>query len=152
MNIKEITHLNSFGVGVELTTVKIHGENVFDCTGRQIINAWDEKHKCWRTSKGMGIPSDGRGFYAMRSRKTPHFYYSANPVHIKERQKRAEAELAKRKLVEIADAKNLELFREDLEELLKRYGASIDAEQLSGDDQGAEVGLSISVGNSCLSI
>ena len=152
MNIDNIICLNKFGIGAELTTVKIQENRVSDCKNKCIIDSWDEAKECWRTASGMRIPSDGRGFYAMHSRETPNFYYSANPEHIKERNKRVEESKKKRMLADEADKRNLELLREDLEELLRRYGASISAEQLSGDDQGVEVGLSISIGKNYISI
>jgi hypothetical protein len=153
MNTDKITHLKDFKIGAELTTVKINEKGeAFDCKNKLVIAAWCGYRHCWLTASGKAIPKDGKGFYAMQALDTPHFYYSANPEHIEARNERANAERKKRILADEADNRNLELFREDLEELLHRYGASIDAEQLSGDDQGVEVGLSITVGGSSLSI
>lgn len=43
------------------------------------------------------IPKDGKGYYAMHSRETPHFYYSANPKHLAAARKERNKSLAKEK-------------------------------------------------------
>lgn len=98
------------------------------------------------------FPSDGGCYYAMHKRYgKPHYYISANPDHVAAARK--QAAVARRRhdrenrKAEVA----LQKFKGELVDLLERHGATIHAEQLSGDDQGVEVGVYYSIGARCVS-
>lgn len=81
-------NLENVKTGDEITTISPrNGKTVYQ--GLRIVGEWSENHKAFRLfakrdNKLIGIlPPDGKGYYAMHPRKTPHFYYSANPAHIK---------------------------------------------------------------------
>jgi hypothetical protein len=147
MNEKDLDlNLDGFKVGAQLAVVKIKG-GILEYCGLRKIYLWDKLMGFWRTEGNMKIPVDGKGYYAMSPNKNkPHFYYSANPEHIlaaKDSATKAKAIRIKKDAVELA---RFNEFEGKLNALLKEYGAEIGAEQLSGDDQGVEVGWYISLG------
>lgn len=81
-------NLENIKIGDEITTIRNeNGKTLYQ--GLWIVSEWSEKHGGFRliakrNDKLVGIlPKDGKGYYAMHSREKPHFYYSANPAHIK---------------------------------------------------------------------
>lgn len=81
-------NLENVKTGDEITTIRQeNGKTVYH--GLWTVGEWSENHKAFRlfasrNNKITGIlPPDGKGYHAMHPRKTPHFYYSANPAHIK---------------------------------------------------------------------
>lgn len=60
------------------------------------IKEWSEGHNGFVLVSQLGkthgiLPKDGKGYYAMHhSREKPHFYYSANPKHLKAAKKKHE--------------------------------------------------------------
>jgi len=92
-------HLEKFKVGAQITVVYVDKNSNRDGSkygGVKTITGWNEKRGMWEVSRQASdaifgglktvidyIPTDGKGYYAMCSRETPHFFYSANPAHIK---------------------------------------------------------------------
>jgi hypothetical protein len=81
-------NLDNLKAGDEVVVIKPNGS----ISGSIRVLEWSESHQGFRMNgkdgKTIGIlPKDGKGFYAMHSRETPHFYYSANPIHIKKAKK-----------------------------------------------------------------
>ena len=112
------------------------------------IDRWDEKSKCWLSEGRAVIPPDGAGYYAMTSCKGgPHFYYSANPDHIREAEKQFEEARKEREAKKEYDQARLQEFKEKLDDLVKQFGVAIYPEQIAGDDCGVEIDLCISINN-----
>lgn len=147
----EELHLDNIQTGTEIVTIKPkNGEIQWGAI--KVVGDYSELHKKWRLrfpgeNKDSGLlPNDGKGYYAMHSRDVPHFYYSANPEHIRAAKESHEKARIKREREEQKTKEKLGEFEQKLADLLKEYGASIYAEQLSGDDQGVEIGICISIG------
>ena len=137
-------HLEKFTVGATLAILKKTGGGNFSPTGITKVEAWDERFGVWRAPLRSAIPADGRGFFAMHDRTgSPHFYYSANPAHVKEARLNISKEKERRRVAEEINESNLLRFNVKLKELLDEYGATIEPVQLSGDDHGVELGLDI---------
>lgn len=121
--------------------------------GLYIVGEYSVNHGKYRYNRigedrNIGLlPLDGCGYYAMQSRDKPHFYFSANPEHVQATQsKMIEAESkAKEKLQ--SDKVKLDELQKKIKGLLKEYNASLDAVQTSGDDQGVEIELQLSIGS-----
>lgn len=145
MNLQDIDNKPElFEIGAELTTVKIENEETV-CSGRQVIASWDDRFDFWRDTKGGAIRPNGEGYYFMSKKEKIDFLYSANPEHIELRNKAAAKAKQERETKEKEKAEKLAEFNSKLNNLLKEYGASIDPMQLSGDDQGVELGIEISL-------
>lgn len=143
-------NLEGFKVGAQLATVKIKKDGSLEYSSMPVIDSWDERHKLWRTKRGFSISVDGKGYYFMsknRKRGIADFYLSANSVHVKAAKAQAVERKKARNQKEKLDNTRFNEFEQKLDSLLAEYGAEIGAEQLSGDDQGVEVGWYISMGN-----
>jgi hypothetical protein len=154
----EELHLDNIQTGMEITTITLrHGKIEYGAI--KVVGDYSEQHKKWRLrfpneSRGVGLlPNDGAGYMFMQKRDTPpSFYYSANLKHIKAA-KKAQERIRKRVEKEERETKGrLAEFKQKLDNLLNEYDASIYAEQLSGDDQGVEVGMCISINNQSLRV
>lgn len=81
------THSDKFAIGVELTVIHVNDRK--NPQGLYTIIDYDHKHDMWKIRSKINqdnvclIRKDGAGYYAMHSRESPHYYYSANPIHIK---------------------------------------------------------------------
>lgn len=80
-------NLENLKIGDKITTVSPDGK-VYASVG--VITKWDDRIKRWRYArpnnlkKTVGtLPPLGHGMYFMSKSKTPDFYYSANPEHVK---------------------------------------------------------------------
>lgn len=111
------------------------------------FNALHNKFQLLRHGKIVGlIPSDGLGYYAMHKQTgTPHFYYSKNPAHIALVKKSMKDADKLKKLKEQENRKLLKSLLLEIKELVAERGASIYACQTSGDDQGVQVGMFLSI-------
>jgi hypothetical protein len=153
----EELHLDNIQTGTEIVTITPNGKG-FKYGMIKVVGDYSENHKKWRLrfpneTRGSGLlPNDGKGYYAMHSREVPHFYYSANPKHIQAAKKEHERARIKREREEQETKEKLAEFKQKLDNLLTEYGASIYAEQLSGDDQGVEVGMVISIKSQSLQV
>lgn len=105
-------NLENVKIGDEITIITPENGG-FKYNGILTVSEWSEAHKAYRlksktNEKYSGIlPADGKGYYAMHSKKTPHFYYSANPEHIAATKKAIQKERAKReKREKLLAAKN----------------------------------------------
>lgn len=81
-------NLENVKIGDEITTIRQeNGKTVFQ--GLWIVGEWNENHKAFRLYAKQNnkvtsiLPPDGKGYYAMHPKTIPHFFYSANPAHIK---------------------------------------------------------------------
>lgn len=110
-----------------------------------IVTEWDERFKRWRYRKigsdrsHGAFPVDGGCRDFMSKSEVPDYYMSANPAHIKAAKASARKISARKAEEQAANEARFKEFKKKLDALLKEYGASIYAEQTSGDDQGVEV-------------
>ena len=78
-------------------------------------------------------------------------YYSNDPSHLKEGERliklRTERANKAKALKDKQDKSNLDKMNKEIQGVLAKYGGSIDAEQLNGDDQGVEIAVVYSVGD-----
>lgn len=121
------------------------------------VGEYSEPHKAFRLCSFNGkpreiLPNDGKGYYAMHPKTVPHYYYSANPLHIKNAKIQIENARIKREQIEKENKEKLEEFRGKLETLLKEYDATIYPVQTNGDDQGVEIELEISINNAAFQV
>jgi hypothetical protein len=150
----EELYLNSIQSGMEIVTITPTDDG-FKYGTIKIVGDYSETHKQWRLRcplkrRDYGLlPPDGAGYmFIHRNHDTlPSFYYSANPKHIEaakiaHEHIRIEQEIEKQKTKE-----QLIELKHKIYELLKEYGADIYPVQLSGDDQGVEVEVCISIKN-----
>jgi hypothetical protein len=149
--------LENIQKGTEVTYVLPTDKGV-KYSGVFVVREFSTLHNKWRYGRSgacrdMGlIPADGKGYYAMHSRATPHFYFSANPKHVaaaKEAQQKAQK---LRDDQEKKDKRNLKELQSKLDALLSEYGATISPVQLAGDDQGVELGIRIRINSQCLEV
>ena len=150
----EELHLDNIQTGMEITTIApSHGKIKY---GRiRVVGDYSEQHKRWRLCPPDGglLPNDGAGYMFMRKRDTPpSFYYSANPKHIKAAKAAREKARKKVEKEERETKGRLEEFKQKLDNLLNEYDASIDAEQLTGDDRGVEFEIYIRIKNQLLQV
>jgi len=82
-------NLQNIKPGDEIVTIRLK-DDVLTYSAIYVVTEWDERFKRWRynhsnpSSKYHGaFPPTGEGYDFMSKRKTPDFYYSANPKHIK---------------------------------------------------------------------
>ena len=156
MNNKPLDlNLDNLKAGDEITSVKVEKDGSLSYGAVRIILELSGCGDRWRYTNRINLnkvagsfPLNGVGYYAMSKRITPHFFYSANPKHIEESKKNRARVIAAAELRKAEQLKNLESFEKELDALLKKYGADIYATQLSGDDQGVELDICISVGDS----
>lgn len=85
----EDLNLENLKVGDEIVTIRPSKEGL-KYGAVKVLTVWEDGHKKWRyahpsnLSKNVGwFPLTGHGYDFMSKRKTPDFYYSANPEHIK---------------------------------------------------------------------
>lgn len=96
------------------------------------------------------LPTDGIGYMFMSARKSPDFYYSANPEHIKQAEKAIyKAQQKQLRKEQLTQAKLIEL-KDKINALLSEYNATLDATQTAGDDQGVEFELSLCIGRQAI--
>lgn len=156
MTTKEL-HLDNIQSGMEIVTI-IPQSNGFKYGTIKVVGDYSDNHEKWgvrfpnETRDSGLLPNDGEGYYAMHSREVPHFFYSANPKHIKAAKKAHEQARKEVEREEHKTKEKLAKFKQKLYDLLGEYGANIYAEQLSGDNQGVEVGAFISIKNQSLSV
>lgn len=116
------------------------------------VGDYSELHGKYRyesvdTGKHLGlIPNDGMGYYAMHPKDKPHFFFSANPLHITQAYKAIEAAEKKEQDKAEKDKKALKELQEKINALLSEYGASLDV-SLNGDTHGVEAELYLSIGH-----
>jgi hypothetical protein len=113
----------------------------------------------WRyTKEGSSIscghvPMDGGRRDFMSKNAVPDYWISANPEHVKASLRIKAANLkAAEKAAKIQSADETRRMKEFLKEfalLRKKYEAEIFATQVSGDDQGVEIEMEISIGSRC---
>lgn len=139
--------LDKITEGVLICTIKPDGS-----TGSLFkVGAFSELHGKYRlvsvsTGKHIGlIPTDGVGYYAMHSRDTPHFFYSANPEHIEKARQAIKVADKKAQDKVQADKAKLQELQKKINALLDEYGASLDV-SLEGDTHGVEAELYLSIG------
>jgi len=86
----------------------------------------------------------------MSKNPLPDYWVTANPIHVKtsarmaERNRKASERAAKIQAKD--EQKKMNNFRREFYALCEKYGAEISAVQTSGDDQGVDVAIEISVG------
>lgn len=151
-------HLDNIQSGMEIVTITPQG-NGFKYGMIKVVGDYSEPHKKWRLRFPDGwrdwglLPNDGAGYqWGSKIGTPPSFYYSANPKHIEEAKKAHERARIKREKEEQEAKERLAEFKQKLDDLLVEYGANIYAEQLSGDDQGVEIGLRLSIKNQSLQV
>ena len=138
--------LENIKTGDEICTIMKDGKSGSIYTVGEFSDL-HKKYRLMRGSKSVGLlPPDGLGYFAMHKREAvPHFYYSKNPAHIAQvKQDIANAEKLK-KTKEDQNRKLLKELSSEIDALLSKYGASLYACQTSGDDQGVEVGMFLSI-------
>lgn len=123
-----------------------------------IIGEYSDTHGKYRlirptSGKHCGLlPTDGVGYAFMSASKSPDFYYSANPEHIKQAEeaiyKARQQELYKQQQTQA----KLQELKGKINALLSEYNASLDAVQTEGDSHGVEFELSLSIGNQAIEI
>lgn len=89
------------------------------------ILGWSAERNKWQASGMLYIPLDGKGYYAMHSKETPHFYFSANPVHIKaakKEQSRLDAKIQKQEKLLRAKKELLAPILSDYQDSEESYG------------------------------
>lgn len=142
-------HLESIKPGDAITYVRVKNGKE-QCSGLAYVGEWLEILKRWRLVNHEGkpcgtFPPDGGGRDFMSKNPNPDFWVSANPLHLAKRDlasKRAARRRAKR---EAELSSKTAAFHAELNTLLLKYGAEISPVQLSGDDQGVELGLEYSI-------
>jgi hypothetical protein len=93
-------HLENIKPGDTVTTVRKEGGRL-KIQGLWTVGERSDKHNGFRLNSERGslvgvLPADGGGYYAMHSRKNgPHFWYSANPEHIRAARKQRKASEAR---------------------------------------------------------
>lgn len=137
-------NLDSIKPGDEITFVRIKAGK-WNASGIRVVSGYDEKIKRWRYTNPSGkthgaFPADGgcRDFMS-------DYYVSANPAHIRKAKANAARAARDLKRAESRMEKIHNQFKQELFSLLEKYSAEIGAEQLSGDDQGVEVGVYVSL-------
>lgn len=138
-------HLENIKPGDEITYVRVkNGKEV--CSGRAYVGEWLESMQRWRLVNHEGkpcgtFPPGGGCRDFMSKNPNPDYWVSANQLHIAKRNlasKRAAKRQAKR---DAELTSKSAAFHAELSALLEKYGAEIHPVQLSGDDQGVELGL-----------
>jgi len=149
----EELHLDNIQSGMEIVTITPKKDG-FKYGMIKVIGDYSENHKKWRLrfpneSRDAGLlPNDGAGYGWGQKRDTPpSFFYSANPKHIKAAKAAHENARKEREKQEAKDKARFEEFHGKFEALMEEYGASIQAIQTSGDDQGVEMDVELSIGN-----
>ena len=112
-----------------------------------------EKSKRWTYTRDNGssrvsgaFPLDGGCKFFMSKSKTPDYWFSANPFHLKEADKQAKGRAIARDEENKRNKLALVEFNKEFEDLLNKHGVEISAEQISGDDQGVEFEILITKG------
>lgn len=121
-----------------------------------IIGEYSDAHGKYRlisptSGKHCGLlPTDGAGYMFMSDRKSPDFYYSANPEHIKQAEEAIDKAQQKELHKQQQTQAKLKELKDKINALLCEYNASLDAVQTAGDSHGVEIELSLSIGRQAI--
>lgn len=103
-------NLENLKIGDEIVIITPKG-NKLEYGWIHTVRGVDPVSKRWRFGVGSAgtIPPDGKGYNAMHSREIPHFYYSANPIHIQKAKEFHEKARIKREKEETEKARRMSL-------------------------------------------
>jgi hypothetical protein len=131
-------NLDRIKPGDTVTTVRTESGRL-KIMGLWTVGEWSDKHNGFRLNSERGslvgiLSADGGGYYAMHSRKNgPHYWYSANPDHIRAARKRRKASDARAAKVAKESADKLAVLSPLLDSVLLDSGDRmeyIDPEEL----------------------
>jgi len=142
--------LENLKVGDKVVSILPKKNGLLKYGAVSLVREWDERCKVWRCDSDHGkniaaFPPHG-GCKSFMSKEID-LYYSANPKHIKAAIKQHDRAHFARQQKEAKDKAKLKEFQVKLDDLLKKYGADIYSIQTSGDDQGVETEVQISIGS-----